>query len=215
VVDRLGGSQPVKVDIRLIATTNRNLEEAVREGSFREDLFFRLNVINVRMPALRERPLDVEILAEHFAAKYADMNGLPRRPLSPETLLRLRSHGWRGNVRELENTMHRAVLLAQGERIEPDAVVLSFNSEAAPGTPVAEQARAIATAAAPMVGRTVAEVERDLILNTLQHCLGNRTHAATILGISIRTLRNKLKQYAGEGTQVIAPREFDHAAAQA
>jgi two-component system response regulator FlrC len=214
VVDRLGGGQPVKVDIRLIATTNRNLEEAVREGSFREDLFFRLNVINVRMPALRERPLDVEVLAEHFSAKYADMNGVPRRPLAPETLLRLRSHGWRGNVRELENTMHRAVLLTQGERIEPDAVVLSFNTDA-PGVPAAETARAVATATAPMVGRTVAQVERDLILNTLQHCLGNRTHAATILGISIRTLRNKLKQYAEEGAPVMPPRELDHAAAQA
>ncbi|MGE5537884.1 MAG: sigma-54 interaction domain-containing protein [Gemmatimonas sp.] len=210
VVDRLGGGQPVKVDIRLIATTNRNLEEAVREGTFREDLFFRLNVINVRMPALRERPLDVEVLAEHFAAKYADMNGLPRRPLSPETLQRLRGHGWRGNVRELENTMHRAVLLAQGERIEPDAVVLSFNSDAgAPATTASDTARAIAAAATPLVGRTVAEVERDLILNTLQHCLGNRTHAANILGISIRTLRNKLKQYAEEGTAVVAPRELD------
>jgi two-component system response regulator FlrC len=214
VVDRLGGGQPVKVDIRLIATTNRNLEEAVRERSFREDLFFRLNVINVRMPALRERPLDVEVLAEHFITRYAEMNGLPRRPLAPETLARLRSHGWRGNVRELENTMHRAVLLAQGERIEPDAVVLSFNSDAA-GPTANDPARAVAAAAKPMVGRTVAEVERDLILNTLQHCLGNRTHAATILGISIRTLRNKLKQYAEEGTPVVPPREFDHAAAQA
>jgi DNA-binding NtrC family response regulator len=202
----------VKVDIRLIATTNRNLEEAVRERSFREDLFFRLNVINVRMPALRERPLDVEVLAEHFTTKYSDMNGIPRRPIAPETLLRLRGHGWRGNVRELENTMHRAVLLAQGERIEPDAVVLSFNSDAMAPAASADAARAITAAATPLVGRTVAEVERDLILNTLQHCLGNRTHAATILGISIRTLRNKLKLYAEDRTPMVPPREFDQVA---
>ena len=220
IVDRLGGGQPVKVDIRLIATTNRNLEEAVREGSFREDLFFRLNVINIRMPALRERPLDVEVLADHFAAKYADMNGLPRRPLAPETLMRLRAHGWRGNVRELENTMHRAVLLAQGDAIELDAVVLSFNGgagaglEPVPGGSVAGTAQAAAAGAVPLVGRTVAEVERDLILNTLQHCLGNRTHAANILGISIRTLRNKLKLYAEEGTAVVPPRELDPIAMQ-
>ncbi|MGH2927060.1 MAG: sigma-54 interaction domain-containing protein [Solirubrobacteraceae bacterium] len=215
VVDRLGGGQPVKVDIRLIATTNRNLEEAVREGIFREDLFFRLNVINIRMPALRERPQDIDILADHFVARYSDMNGLPRRPIAAETRAKLRAHGWRGNVRELENTMHRAVLLAQSESIDPDAVVLSFNTgtsmslDASPGTDHGTAAGAI-----PLVGRTVAEVERDLILNTLQHCLGNRTHAANILGISIRTLRNKLKLYAEAGVAVAPPREFDQVAMQ-
>jgi DNA-binding NtrC family response regulator len=218
IVDRLGGGQPVKVDIRLIATTNRNLEEAVREGSFREDLFFRLNVINIRMPALRERPQDIDVLADHFAAKYSEMNGLPPRTLAPETRARLRAHGWRGNVRELENTMHRAVLLAQGEIIEPDAIVLSFNAgpraslDALPGSAAGTQAGAAGST--PLVGRTVAEVERDLILNTLQHCLGNRTHAATILGISIRTLRNKLKLYAEEGVAVVPPRELDQIAMQ-
>jgi len=218
IVDRLGGGQPVKVDIRLIATTNRNLEEAVRDGSFREDLFFRLNVINIRMPALRERPQDIDVLAEHFSAKYADMNGIARRPIGPETRLRLRAHGWRGNVRELENTMHRAVLLAQGETIEPEAVVLSFDTGAnpalnpAPAGPVSSEATRAVNGGAPMVGRTVAEMERDLILNTLQHCFGNRTHAATILGISIRTLRNKLKQYAVDGAGVMPVREIDQMA---
>jgi DNA-binding NtrC family response regulator len=216
IVDRLGGGQPVKVDIRLVATTNRNLEEAVREGSFREDLFFRLNVINIRMPALRERPQDVDILADHFSAKYADMNGIPRRAIGAETRLRLRAHGWRGNVRELENTMHRAVLLAHGDTIEPEAVVLSFDgggqSAHDPALAAAVPGTAGAGAPTPLVGRTVAEVERDLILNTLQHCLGNRTHAANILGISIRTLRNKLKQYAEDGASVVPPREFDQMA---
>jgi DNA-binding NtrC family response regulator len=200
-IDRVGGTQPVKVDIRVIATSNRDLEEAVRKGEFREDLYFRLNVVNLRLPALRERPADIEPLAEHFARKYAEANGVAGRPLAAATRELLRRHAWRGNVRELENTMHRAVLLAQGEEIGPDAVMLAPQKGAAPGAGVA---------AGALVGRTVADVERDLILDTLQHCLGNRTHAANILGISIRTLRNKLQQYRQEGLRVPpAPNEIE------
>jgi len=200
VIDRVGGTTPIKVDIRILATTNRDLEAEVRAGRFREDLYFRLNVVTLTLPPLRERPQDLEPLAEHFIKKYAEANGVPARPLSPEALNKLRSHGWRGNVRELENAMHRAVLLAQGDSIDPDAVQLSGPSTGA---------RPTATAAAPgtaggagLVGRTVADVERDLILETLSHCLGNRTHAANILGISIRTLRNKLKLYSEQGVPV-------------
>jgi DNA-binding NtrC family response regulator len=165
----------------------------VRKGEFREDLYFRLNVVNLRLPALRERPADIEPLAEHFARKYAEANGVAYRPLAAATRELMRRHAWRGNVRELENTMHRAVLLAQGEEIGPDAVMLAPQKGAAPSAGVATGA---------LVGRTVADVERDLILDTLQHCLGNRTHAANILGISIRTLRNKLQQYRQEGLRV-------------
>src|SRR5579863_5610393 len=123
-IDRVGGVQPVKVDIRLIATSNRDLEEEVRKGTFREDLYFRLNVVNLRVPALRERPQDIALLADHFAKKYADMNGLPLRPLAPGVHQMLAQHGWRGNVRELENTMHRAVLLSRGDEIGPEAITL-------------------------------------------------------------------------------------------
>ncbi len=192
-IDRVGGSRPVRVDIRLIATSNRDLEKAVQEGSFREDLLFRLNVLSLHLPPLRERPGDIEPLARHFATKHARANGLPARRFSRAALERLRSHFWRGNVRELENCIHRAVLLAQGEEIDADAILLSS------GAPAAGPSEG---APSPQVGRTVAEVERDLILDTLRHTLGNRTQAANILGISIRTLRNKLKQYSEAGLAV-------------
>jgi DNA-binding NtrC family response regulator len=147
-------------------------------------------------------------LAEHFAEKYAKANGLPERPLSQEATAALQAHHWRGNVRELENTMHRAVLMAQSDKIELEAIMLSGQSLAPEASsPVEEAARAVLNQAASsgsggLVGRTVAAVERDLIIDTLSHCLGNRTHAANILGISIRTLRNKLKQYNDEGVAV-------------
>ena len=227
-IDRVGGTQPIKVDIRLIATSNRDLEEAIRDGTMREDLFYRLNVVNIEVPALRNRPQDIEFLAEHFTAKYADANGVPALPLSDAARQKLRSHPWRGNVRELENTMHRAVLLATGEEISADMIVLTFDAnhgqgansgagsagaEGGTGTNGAADANGQPAAGRPgLVGRTVAEVEKDLIIETLHHCLGNRTHAANILGISIRTLRNKLKQYTGEGVSVPMPGELDRAA---
>jgi DNA-binding NtrC family response regulator len=221
VIDRVGGSTTIKIDIRLIATSNRDLEEAVRQGVFREDLFFRLNVVNIRIPSLRERPADIERLAEYFVDKYAQLNGVPVRPISAESREKLKAPGWRGNVRELENAMHRAVLLSSGPEIEPDAIVLSFDSGrgAIASAYAAQDAAAIAKSGAAgaavsrrFVGHTVAEVERDLIIETLQHCLGNRTHAANVLGISIRTLRNKLKQYSEEGVPVPTSGELDHAA---
>jgi DNA-binding NtrC family response regulator len=211
VIDRVGGAKPVKVDIRVIATSNRDLAQAVREGAFREDLLYRLNVVNLRLPALRERPADVGLLAAHFVKKYAAANGVPERPLSSEARRRLQAHSWPGNVRELENAMHRAVLLADGLEIDENAVRLPDGQPLAPaaasgGAGVAARAAQAADAAArAFVGRTVAEMEQELILQTLTHCLGNRTHAANILGISIRTLRNKLKEYSDAGVDVPAP----------
>src|SRR6201996_6815129 len=123
-IDRLGGAAPVKVDVSILATTNRDLTAEVRRGTFREDLYFRLNVVSLRIPALRERPGDIAALAEHFARRYAEVNGLPYRPLAPDATLRLTSHAWRGNVRELENTIHRAVLLAEGPDIGIEAIEL-------------------------------------------------------------------------------------------
>jgi two-component system response regulator FlrC len=208
-IDRVGGTQPIKIDIRLIATSNRDLEEEVKAKRFREDLYFRLNVVNLHMPSLRKRTADIVPLATYFAGKYSKANGLPERALSPAALAALQAHHWRGNVRELENTMHRAVLLAQGAQIEPEAIMLSGQSFAPDGNPTATEiaaqvaaSRNPASAGGGLVGRTVADVERDLIIDTLSHCLGNRTHAANILGISIRTLRNKLKQYGDEGMPV-------------
>ena len=206
-IDRVGGNQPVKVDVRILATSNRTMEDEVRKGTFREDLYYRLNVVTLELPALRERPLDIAILADHFAKRYTEANGLPSRPISAEVRQMLTRHVWRGNVRELENCMHRAVLLASGAEIGPEAIILSGGHVGTnPDPMVAQAANAAATvmggAKANLVGKTVAEVERDLIIDTLSHCLGNRTHAANILGISIRTLRNKLKQYGDEGIDV-------------
>src|SRR5437763_2574642 len=123
-IDRVGGTKPVKVDIRIIATSNRDLADAVKHGTFREDLLYRLNVVNLRLPALRERPKDILALARHFAHKYAEANGVAFRPLAPDTERVLLGHAWRGNVRELENTIHRAVLLSPGNEIAPEAVRL-------------------------------------------------------------------------------------------
>ncbi|HET6184160.1 MAG TPA: sigma-54 dependent transcriptional regulator [Acetobacteraceae bacterium] len=198
-IDRVGGSAPVRVNVRILATTNRDLAAEAARGAFREDLFFRLNVVNVRVPPLRERPADIPLLADHFARKYAEVNGLPYRPLSALALARMGTHRWRGNVRELENTVHRAVLLAEGAEIGAEAVELGPPAAAAPM--VADAANPVGA----LVGRRVDEVERDLILETLGRTLGNRTHAATILGISIRALRNKLRDYAAQGVRVPPP----------
>ncbi|HMB12028.1 sigma-54 dependent transcriptional regulator, partial [Saliniramus sp.] len=201
VIDRVGGSKPVPVDIRIIATSNRNLTEAVKEGSFREDLFYRLNVVHLKLPALRERPEDVLALASFFAEKYAEQNGLPVRPLSAQARDLAVAASWRGNVRELENAIHRAVLLSSGAEIEADALRSPDGEgfETAPDDSAARAARTAEAVTRSLVGRTVAEVEQDLILDTLDHCVGNRTHAAKILGISIRTLRNKLNEYNSAG----------------
>ena len=207
-IDRVGGSRPVKVNIRILATSNRDLAAAVKSGAFREDLFYRLNVMNLRLPPLRERPSDVIVLAEYFVKKYAAANGVPERPLSAIARQRLLSHRWPGNVRELENAMHRAVLLATGPEIEefairlPDGQPMSAPADAQTARTASIAAEAVSRS---YVGQTVAAVEQQLIIDTLSHCLGNRTHAANILGISIRTLRNKLKEYMEAGVAVPAP----------
>ncbi len=208
VIDRVGGTKPVPVDIRIIATSNRNLVEAVRDGHFREDLLFRLNVVNLKIPPLRERPADVLELAQHFIKKYSGANGLPARPLSAEARRTLVLNRWPGNVRELENTLHRAVLLASGDEIGIDGILTpdGMRLDQAKNPPAVAHATLAAEAVTrALVGRTVADVERDLILETLKHCLGNRTHAANILGISIRTLRNKLNEYTTDGVPVPPP----------
>ncbi len=217
-VDRLGGAAPVKVDVRILAATNRDLPAEVRAGRFREDLYFRLNVVQLHIPPLRERAADILPLAAHFAHRYAEANGLPPRALTPAAIARLQAHPWPGNVRELENTLHRAVLLAGGAAIGPEAIeLLAMPAEAAapPATSAAPAPAAPAPAThapavpapathpiAALVGRRMDEVERELIIETLGRCLGNRTRAAEILGISIRTLRNKLAEYRGQGISV-------------
>ncbi|CDO58848.1 Transcriptional regulatory protein flbD [Candidatus Phaeomarinobacter ectocarpi] len=212
-IDRVGGNKPVKVNIRILATSNRDLATEVRNGTFREDLLYRLNVVTLMIPALRERPADIMELSEHFVKRYADANGVPARPLSDSAKSHLVRQHWAGNVRELENTLHRAVLLANGDEIDVDAIRLPDGSRIdqtvsiSSSDPASRAAQVAETVSRNLVGMTVADMERDLILNTLDHCLGNRTHAANILGISIRTLRNKLNLYTQQGVSVAAPGE--------
>ncbi len=196
-ITRVGSNNSVKVDVRILATSNRNMEAEVKAGKFREDLFFRLNVVKLTVPPLRNRPKDIEVLAKHFAISCAEENAVPVRALTADAITALKAHRWPGNVRELENTVHRAVLLASGDKISAEAVMLTD----ADGN-LSEEAKA---GIGGLVGRTVADVERDLIIDTLKHTLGNRTHAAKILGISIRTLRNKLNTYVQDGLAVPAP----------
>jgi two-component system response regulator FlrC len=197
-IDRLGGTSPVRVDVRILATSNRDLASEAAAGRFRTDLFFRLNVINLVLPPLRTRLGDIPILAEHYARHYSDANGLPRRHLTEGAIARLVGHDWPGNVRELENLMHRAVLLTDG--LEIDAATLDLPTAHDP-VGIVQDAQGITG----LVGRRMDDVEQALIIETLRHTLGNRTHAATILGISIRALRNKLRDYIGQGLAVPPP----------
>lgn len=216
-VTRIGSNDEVKVDTRIIATSNRDLEASVSKGEFREDLYFRLNVVNIRLPALRERPGDILELANFFVAKFAEANGVEKKAISKPAIDKLMNYGWRGNIRELENTMHRAILMASENEIEADAIFLqesNFTQGHASNTTTANAPSPTDVSSAQskptenpegvevLIGRTISDVERDMIVNTLDHCLGNRTHAAKILGISIRTLRNKLNQYKDEGIDV-------------
>ena len=194
-IDRVGGSHPVKIDVRIIATTNRDLKTEIKAGRFREDLYFRLNVVTITVPALRERPGDIPVLANHFALRYAGLNGLPQRPLAAAALAKLAANHWAGNIRELENTIHRAVLFGNGDQLEAEVIETGTGEPEPPALPSQQ----------PLEGRSVHDVEREHILRTLQHCFGNRTHAATILGISIRALRNKLNEYAAQGMNVPRP----------
>ncbi|MDY0030138.1 MAG: sigma-54 dependent transcriptional regulator [Pseudobdellovibrionaceae bacterium] len=215
-ITRIGSNDAVKVDVRIIATSNRNLEESVNKGEFREDLYFRLNVVNIRLPSLRERKTDLAQLSQFFVDKFSEQNGIDKKKISAEAASKIANHHWRGNIRELENTMHRAVLMSMQDEIEADAVhIAGMASHTAQATPATKAPDPASVSTAPpqtvvknegavemLVGRTIAEVERQMILNTLDHCLGNRTHAANILGISIRTLRNKLAQYRDEGLDI-------------
>ena len=195
-IDRIGGKAPIKVDTRIIATSNRNLDEAVKNGSFRQDLYYRLNVVNINIPPLRDRVDDIIVLAKHFVKKYSELNDIEIKPIAKSAEEKLLNYLWPGNVRELENTMHRAVLLSTGEEIDDNAIILD-----SPDSVINKKEDEVMTGA-EFVGNTVANMERNLIIDTLKHTMGNRTVAANILGISIRTLRNKLKQYESEGFSI-------------
>jgi len=182
-IDRVGGAAPVPVDVRVVATTNRRLRELVDGGRLREDLYYRLTVIPLVVPPLRERQGDVDLLADHFLARFGNGRALT---LSPEARELLRGRPWPGNVRELENTIERAALLARGPVLTPEDFE---DRDAAP----------LRLGGASLAGLTVREMERQLIIDTLARTGNNRTQAARLLGISIRTLRNKLSEYRLRG----------------
>ncbi len=183
-VERLGGNGPIRVNVRLIATTNRSLEDMVKMGQFRQDLLYRLQVVPLHIPPLRDRPRDIQILAEHFLEVFCATSGMPLKSITPSALRKLMSWKWPGNVRELQNVIERSALLAKGERLDEENVIISCEEKK--------------TESAMLVpGMTVAEAEKALILKTLAFTRQNRSEAAQMLGISVRTLRNKLNEYRG------------------
>ena len=186
--ERIGSTQTIKVDVRIVATTNRDLQKEVEAGNFREDLYYRLNVIEMGLPPLRERKEDIPALVQNFVAKYNEENGKRITGVADETLDALLAYDWPGNIRELENYTERAVVVARGEALAPDDYPQRLTSG-----PQGRDDGGI------HVGMTVHEMERRLIMKTLESCQGNRTEAAGMLGISTRTLRNKLHEY-GEMT---------------
>jgi DNA-binding NtrC family response regulator len=190
-VDRVGGRSPVRIDVRVIATTNRNLASLVREGEFREDLYYRLNVVCLSIPPLRERPADIPLLAGYFCRKYGREFGRESVRCSDDALQALSKQRWPGNVRELENAIQRAAALCSGDVIEPEDLSM------APVGPVRESPQEGPSDSAGVLptGTTVRDMEKHLIRRTLAETGGNRTHAAKILGISLRTLRNKLNEF--------------------
>ena len=184
--ERVGGSTPIGVDTRIVSTTNRNLREAVESGAFREDLFFRLNVVPIHLPPLRERKDDIPPLVDHFLRKFSRENGRPVDRVSPEAMKMLLEHHWPGNVRELENCVERAVVLGEDTILRRE----HFSFGPAPARNASVDGLIVPH------GSTVDEAARMLIEDTLAQCNDNRTRAARSLGISVRTLRNKLREYA-------------------
>ena len=198
-IDRVGGRESIPIDVRIIATTNRRVQEYIREKKFREDLYYRLNVIPIEIPPLRKRKSDILPLAEFFLKRFARRDR-PLPSISQDAAERLSRHPWRGNVRELENAMERACLLCRDDKIDPQHLILEAEispekPSPPPGVPSVE------------VGMSVREMEKKLIFETLERVGGSRTKAAEILGISIRTLRNKLQEYRESGELADQPEE--------
>ncbi len=193
--ERVGGTKTIRVDTRFVCTSNRDLEKAIAENKFREDLFYRLNVIAIHLPPLRERKEDIPALMDYFLKKFAIENGKSIRGFTPETRELFTAYDWPGNVRELQNVIERAVVLSTTPVLAPEHFVLG---ELIP-------TKNLDHCVVVPIGATVAEAEKQLILKTLAHCNQNRTRAAEVLGISLRTLRNKLKEYGENGN----PRDKD------
>jgi len=186
-IDRVGGAKPVKVDIRILATSNRDLTQAVKDGAFREDLLYRLNVVNLRLPPLRERPGDVITLCEHFVKKYSAANGVAEKPISAEAKRRLIAHRWPGNVRELENAMERGVVLATSQTITPDLLPTQLTGKTYTASLLDHEPNA-------SLFDLMEEIERRIIADRLERCHWNQTEAAEHFKIPLSTLNQKIKR---------------------
>jgi two-component system response regulator FlrC len=187
-IDRIGGSRPVEIDIRVVATTNRDLKEEIRQGRFRQDLYYRLAVVPVLLPPLRERRGDIPLLVQHFLARYAGLSGGQAPEISSAAIKRLMEWTWPGNVRELESCIHRSVLLCKRSPLEASDLMLDRLDE----LPATDEIQV-------QPGGSFRAMEKQLILETLGKVGGNRMRAAEVLGVSVRTIRNKLRDYRGEG----------------
>jgi DNA-binding NtrC family response regulator len=200
IVTRVGGDQTVKVDVRIVAATNRNLKEGVAEGKLREDLLYRLLVFPIHLPALREREGDVPLLANHFLEQLNRSSGSSKQ-FSQAALAKLQQHAWPGNVRELKHIVERAFIMARSDVVEAEAVPLAEGTQTPPATPLGERI-------VPMeIGASIAEMERQLILATLEHCEGNKNRAAQTLGISLKTLYNRLNIYNAGSRQSLPSKD--------
>ena len=212
--ERVGGNRTVKVDVRVVAATNRKLEQSVEKKEFREDLYFRLNVVPVHVPPLRERDGDVELLAEAFSQRYIRKHGMPVKGLTTESMEALKRHDWPGNIRELQNVIERAVILCgEDGHIYPEQLGLTAPPKTGVGDaptsaiedsmPVPQPADTESIAGVSNgAPTTLAELEQQHILATLAQCEGNRTRTAKVLEINIRTLRNKLNEYKSQGMAI-------------
>lgn len=189
-IERLGSTSPKKIDVRFVCTTNKSLSDMVKKGEFRQDLFYRLNVIPLNIPSLRERKKDLTSLVQHFLKKVAEENQMRMKSLSVEAMQKIHNWSWPGNVRELQNVIERSCLMSMNDTLSVEEIKIettNFENK--------ETKSGLVTA-----GMTIQEAEKRLILKTLEHTGENRTKAAKILGISIRTLRNKLNEYKTDVT---------------
>jgi len=181
--ERVGGNETLKVDVRLVAATNRDLKAEIKKGAFREDLYYRLNVITIELPALRDRRGDIGPLASFFLGRYATENGRNIEGISEKALKVLSSYDWPGNVRELENVIERAVVLCDATQIDVRHLPAALAPKQAEGPP-------------PIPGSTIQDLERYAILRTLEACGGSTSKAASILGVSPRKIQYKLHEYS-------------------
>jgi DNA-binding NtrC family response regulator len=214
-LERVGGNRTIKVDVRVIATTNRRLEESVERKEFRQDLFFRLNVVPIQVPPLRDRREDVPFLAQTFMQRFSRKHGVRARGFSEDCMTALKTHYWPGNVRELQNVIERAVILCgEGGMIETEHLGLTAQpSQHQTASPPAASSTGASHSGSPRNGSespeaessSLAELEKRHILATLEKTKQNRTQAAKLLGISVRTLRNKLTEYGLHSKDDAAP----------